>query len=176
MSTVIPPSPMVLFEVVEPWPYFLACVMMTQTLQNLVVDFLESWKNCSPSILTAADLCGQPMRPKYVMKWDTLNIATRSKPIKIAIILVCCKLIWIPSSSLPSLLQDFQISISFFNMLINFKTSEDDNQSSKLNFLSFLHTSLALFGLLYGLFGPFLTLFNTKTSFLVLLGEKKSAK
>ena len=33
------------------------------------------------------------------------------------------------------------------------------------------HTFLGLFGLLYGLFGPFLTLFNTETSFLVLLGN-----
>ena len=63
---------------------------------------------------------------------DTLNITTRSKPIKIAIILVGWNRTWIPSSSLHSLLQDFQISISFFNMLINFKTSEDDNQSSDI--------------------------------------------
>ena len=35
---------------------------------------------------------------------------------------------------------------------------------------------LALFGLLYGLFGPFLTLSNTKTSFLVLLGKKIAEK
>ena len=41
-SMVIPPSPMVLFEVVESQPYFLACVTITQTLQNLVVVFLES--------------------------------------------------------------------------------------------------------------------------------------
>ena len=37
----------------------------------------------------------------------------------------------------------------------------------KLHFFAFFHTFLALFGLLYGLLGPFLTLFNTKTSFLV---------
>ena len=30
---------------------------------------------------------------------------------------------------------------------------------------SFFYTFLALFGLIYGLLGPFLTLFNTKTSF-----------
>ena len=33
----------------------------------------------------------------------------------------------------------------------------------------FFHTILALFGQLYGLFKPFLTLFDTKTSFLALL-------
>ena len=36
-------------------------------------------------------------------------------------------------------------------------------------FFAYFHTFLVLFGLLYGLFGPLLTLFNTKTSFLVLL-------
>ena len=43
---------------------------------------------------------------------------------------------------------------------------------SETPFFAFFHTFVALFGLLYGLFGPFLTLFNTKTSFLVLLGKK----
>ena len=38
--------------------------------------------------------------------------------------------------------------------------------------LAFSHTFLAPFGLSNGLFGPFLTLFNTKTSFLVLLETK----
>ena len=37
-------------------------------------------------------------------------------------------------------------------------------------FFAFFHTFLALFGLVYGLFGPVLTLFNTKTSFLAPLG------
>ena len=41
---------------------------------------------------------------------------------------------------------------------------------------SIFHTLSALFGLLYGLFGTFSTLFNTKTSFLVLLGKKNSGK
>ena len=36
---------------------------------------------------------------------------------------------------------------------------------------SIFHTLSALFGLLYGLFGTFSTLFNTKTSFLALLGK-----
>ena len=39
----------------------------------------------------------------------------------------------------------------------------------KTLFFAFFHTFSALFCLLYGLFGPFLTLFNTKTPFLVLL-------
>ena len=38
--------------------------------------------------------------------------------------------------------------------------------------MPFFYTFLALFGLSYGLFGPFLTLFNPKTSFLVLLGKE----
>ena len=40
-------------------------------------------------------------------------------------------------------------------------------------FLSFSYI-LALFSLLYGLFGPFSTLFNAKTSFLDLLGKQIS--
>ena len=43
-------------------------------------------------------------------------------------------------------------------------------------FVNLFHTFLALFSLLYGLFGPFLTLFNTKTSFLDLLGKQISGK
>ena len=54
------------------------------------------------------------------------------------------------------------------------------------NVFAFFHTFLAFFDILNGLFGPFLTLsnaktscltlFNAKTSFLVLLGKKISRK
>ena len=47
---------------------------------------------------------------------------------------------------------------------------------SKNSIFVFFYTYLALFGQLYGLFGPFLTLFNTKTSFLVLLGKTISGE
>ena len=47
---------------------------------------------------------------------------------------------------------------------------------SKNPIFCLFYTFVALFGLLYGLFGQFLTLFNTKTSFLVLLGKKISGK
>ena len=46
----------------------------------------------------------------------------------------------------------------------------------KTLFFTLFHTILALFSLLYGLFGPFLTLCNTKTSFLDLLGKQISGK
>ena len=44
----------------------------------------------------------------------------------------------------------------------------------KTAIFAFFHTFLALFGRLYGLFGPFLTLFDKKktTYILVLLGKK----
>merc|ERR1711963_636454 len=42
----------------------------------------------------------------------------------------------------------------------------------KTLFFAFFYAFLALCGPLYGLFGPFLTLFNEKTSFLALLGKK----
>ena len=46
----------------------------------------------------------------------------------------------------------------------------------KTLFFTLFHTFLALFSLLYGLFGPFLTLFNTKTLFLYLSGKQISGK
>ena len=46
----------------------------------------------------------------------------------------------------------------------------------KTLFFTLFHTFLALFSILYGPFGPFLTLFNTKTSFLDLLGKQISRK
>ena len=46
----------------------------------------------------------------------------------------------------------------------------------KLLSFAFFHTFIALFSLLYGLFGPLLTLLNTKTSFLVLSGKSLMVK
>ena len=49
--------------------------------------------------------------------------------------------------------------------------SAKENSTKKQVFFAYFHTFFWPF-LSYGLFGPFLTLFNTKTSFLVLLGNK----
>ena len=82
-------------------------VMMTQTLPNLVVVFLESWKNSSPSILTAADLYGQPMRPKHVMKWDRYIVQSH----KIKINLNCNYFSWLEHDLNPLIFSSFPSNI-----------------------------------------------------------------
>ena len=81
-----------LFEIVEPRPYFLACVMMTQTLPNLVVVSFGILKELFAINFNRSKFVRSAYATKVCHEMgyieDTLNVTTRSKPIKIAIILV----------------------------------------------------------------------------------------